>query len=59
MKLMFNKTTLDGKWFWDKEMPVDNLHYTEKVPPDTAHAWDEDKGEWSLPDLGAKEAQHP
>lgn len=45
MKLMFHKTELEGKYFDDDEI---NPDYTEKIPPDTKHIWDEKKDEWCL-----------
>ena len=59
MKLMFSKATLEGRWFRDREKPAaglgmespeDAAGYTEKVPPDTAHVWDGESGEWALPE---------
>jgi len=43
MILMFNKTTFEGHWFRDGE---DAAGWTEKVPPGTAHAFDEGLGDW-------------
>jgi len=45
MKLLFNKQTFDGRWFQDND---ETDGYTEKVPPDTGHIWDDGKGEWIL-----------
>jgi len=42
---MFNTKTLEGGWFDDGE---DTTGYTDKVPPDTAHIWDEELGEWIM-----------
>ena len=43
MKLMFNKTTLAGKWFYEDE---DYTGYTEKPPQHTMQEWSEELGEW-------------
>ena len=43
MKLMFNIITFEGHWFDDGE---DTTGYTDKIPPDTAHIWNEELGEW-------------
>jgi len=45
LKLMFNKKDRTGKWFHDDD---GTEGYTEKIPPDTAHEWDEYKGEWVI-----------
>jgi len=47
MKLMFNKTDFEGHWFQDGE---DTTGYTEKVPPDAGHVWDETQQEWIIPE---------
>ena len=47
---MYNKETLEGKYFRDVELdtPDDTTGYTEKVPPDTSYVWNEDKSEWVM-----------
>ena len=45
MKLMFNKINLCGQWFNENE---EVAGFTEKVPPDTAHIWNEETNEWVL-----------
>jgi len=48
MKLMFHKQELYGHWFRDNE---DSTGYTDKIPPDAAHEWDEELNEWVLPEV--------
>jgi len=51
MVLMFDKETLEGRWFRDTELetgPEDTTGYTDKVPPSTAYAFDEESDEWVL-----------
>jgi len=43
MKLMFNKTTLEGHWFKDGE---NTDGYTELAPPHAGAVFDEDASEW-------------
>jgi len=43
MKLMFNKQTFDGHWFYDDE---DTTGYTEKVPQHTNQIFNEETNEW-------------
>ena len=47
---MFNKETLEGKWFRDIELPEpdDTTGYTEKVPPYKNYQWNEELNEWLL-----------
>ena len=66
MTLKFNKITFEGHWFTDDE---DTAGYTDKIPPDTAHLWNEELGEWVLPEPEpepetpdaeeAEDAEHP
>jgi len=53
MKLMFNKTTYEGHWFYEESdrpgNPEDTAGYTEKVPPDTSYVWDEEQDGWIRP----------
>ena len=50
MILMFNKETLEGRWFRDIEFPEpeDTTGYTEKVPPYSNYIWNEELNEWVL-----------
>jgi len=52
MILMFNRETLEGKWFRDTELdgPEDTTGYTEKKPPYANYLWNEALGEWVLPE---------
>jgi len=43
MKLMFHKQELYGHWFRGNE---DSTGYTDKMPPDAAHEWDEALNDW-------------
>ena len=45
MKLLFHKLELYGKWFQNNEI---DLNFTDKVPPDTGHEWNEELQEWVL-----------
>jgi len=47
MRIMFHKKDLYGMWFDDGET---SDMFTEKIPPDAAHVWDEESGEWALPE---------
>ena len=47
MKLLFSKTNHEGRWFAEAE---DITGYTEKIPPNTAHVWDENAEGWVLPE---------
>ena len=53
MTLMFNKETLEPKWFrtWECKPPDDTTGYTEKIPPDTSHYWNNELNEWVLPPI--------
>jgi len=42
---MFNKNNLKAKYFNDNEYPTD---YTEEIPLDTGHEWDEKAEKWIL-----------
>jgi hypothetical protein len=44
MKLLFHKTEYYGHWFKDDENPE---NFTEKIPPDTGHIFDEEVNEWA------------
>jgi hypothetical protein len=46
MKLMFDKETLEGRWFRPGEKVPDN--YTEKVPPHAGVIWSEEAGDFVL-----------
>ena len=52
MMLMYDKKTLECRWFRDTELdvPDDTTGYTGKRPPNARYEWDEDKGEWVLPE---------
>jgi hypothetical protein len=43
MKLLFHKLDYYGRWFEDDENPEG---FTEKVPPDTGHVFDEELNGW-------------
>ena len=45
-KFFWNKKTFEGRWFFSDEEPDGN--YTEKIPPDTAHEWNEELNKWVL-----------
>jgi len=51
---MFHKKELYGHWFTETE---DTTGYTEKVPPDTAHVFDEESGDWVLSEVVEDEAE--
>ena len=48
MKLLFNKKTLDARWFrvWECKPADDTTGYTEKIPPHTLVEWNEELNEW-------------
>ena len=50
MKLMFNKLTLEPKWFHDVEYenPEDTTGYTDKIPPFSNYVFNEKLNKWEL-----------
>ena len=50
MKLMFNKISLEPKWFHDVEYENsdDTTGYTEKIPPYSNYVFNEETNEWEL-----------
>jgi len=52
MILMYDKETLEGRWFRDTEIdvPDDTTGYTEKQPTSGKHLWDDGLNEWVLPE---------
>jgi len=48
MKFMYNKKTLEGKYFYDSE---NYEGFTEKYPIDSEHIFNEELDDWVLPEI--------